>query len=133
MSTLGGKPQRSFHESELPDVWRERADELEPFAEPAAVAFRACADQLELTLRTAANHSLSVDEASRISGYSKEHLTRLVRTGKIPDLRPRGSKGRIRILACDLPIKPGQEHVLHADVHELASRLTGGKEGHHGP
>jgi hypothetical protein len=75
---------------------------------------------------------ISVEEAARASGYSADHLARLVRDGKVPDRRPPGTQGRLLFRRGDLPVKPGRRHTPHADVHDLASRLYRGKEGRNG-
>lgn len=75
---------------------------------------------------------LTLQQAAQESGYSVDHLSRLVRTGKLPDRRPPGSHGRIVLRRSDLPHKPNARHPRDADVHDLASRLYGGKEGRHG-
>lgn len=76
---------------------------------------------------------LSVREAADRSGYSVDHITRLVRSGRIPDCRPPGSRGRIAIRLSDLPQKPGVPHTDDAGVHDLASRLSRrGKEARNG-
>lgn len=76
---------------------------------------------------------LSVREAAERSGYSADHLARLVRTGRIPDRRAPGSKGRIGIRLSDLPRKPSAQHTDIAGVHDLASRLSiRGKEARNG-
>ena len=75
---------------------------------------------------------LSLRQAAQESGYSADHLSRLVREGKLPDRRLAGSRGRILLRRADLPRKPAQHHVPAADVHDLASRLYGGKEGRYG-
>jgi len=98
----------------------------------AAAALEWASNRLEKALRSAQDEILSLAEASARSGYSQEHLARLVRTGRIPDLRPPGSKARIFIRASDLPARPASPHTERADVHELASRLLGGREGLHG-
>lgn len=85
------------------------------------------ADQVEQALRDESNCLLTIEEAAHASGYSEQHLARLVRQGRVPDLRPRGSKGRILIRASDLPTKPAGRHTPVADGHGLASRLYGGK------
>ena len=90
------------------------------------------AERVEEVLETAERRLLSLAESARRSGYSEEHLARLVRTGRIPDRRRPGSRGRIYIAAADLPTRLQRAHTPSADVHELASRLFGGKEGHHG-
>ena len=75
---------------------------------------------------------LNLDQAAEESGYSVDHLSRLVRSGKLPDRRTPGSHGRIVLRRSDLPHKPKARHSRDADVHDLASRLYGGKEGRHG-
>lgn len=47
---------------------------------------------------------LTLREAAGLSGYSREHLGRLTRNGKIPNAGRPGSPG---IHRADLPIKPG--------------------------
>ena len=87
------------------------------------------ADRVEHAVAYSGGELLSLADASERSGYSEEHLARLVRSGRIPDRRPPGSKGRIYIRASDLPSRPPKTHTGSADVHELASRLYGGREG----
>jgi hypothetical protein len=69
----------------------------------------------------------TLEEAGLISGYNPEHLSRLVRQGKIPDLRPAGSRGRIRIALTDLPIKPGHKRADAGRVTDIAAKLYGKK------
>ena len=83
---------------------------------------------LELLWVAEAEEVLTLDQAAERSGYSKEHLARMVRQGKIRDSRPPGSKGRIFVRAADLPLRPPQYHNRTTDAHELASRLFGGRE-----
>jgi hypothetical protein len=47
--------------------------------------------------------ALSLAEAARISGYSRDHLARLIRSGSIPNA---GAKNRPRIRRKDVPRKP---------------------------
>ena len=113
---------------------RAKARELrEDFGcEAPARSLEWAAAKVESALREATQELLTLPEAARISGYSVDHLARMVREKRIPDLRPNGSRGRIRIRAADLPRKPAGAHTPSADVHELASRLFGGKEGRDG-
>ena len=85
-------------------------------------------NDLELLWITEEEQVLTLDEAAARSGYSKEHLARMVRQTKIPDLRPPGSKGRILIRASDLPSRPAQRHNGTTDERGLASRLLRAKE-----
>lgn len=70
---------------------------------------------------------LTPAEAEGISGYHREHLTRLVREGKISDLRPTGSKGRILIPLSELPRKPGHSQPDMSKLNEIAARVFNGR------
>ena len=83
-------------------VWRQRADELHPYAPHVAAAFTEVADELRAALETSEGDSLSLVEAARESGYSAEHLGRLVRVGEIPNA---GRPNAPRIQRKDLPRK----------------------------
>jgi hypothetical protein len=104
---------------------RAKAKELrESFgAEGRARALEWAANKIETALISEADRIVYLPEAARISGYCKGHLARLVRKGQIIDMRPSGSRGRIKVRVADLPTKAGQPHTPPADVHDLASRL----------
>ena len=87
---------------ELLTTWRARADELRPYAPAAAEAFGRCADDLELAMREEGNETLNLKEAALASGYSADHLARLVKSGKIPNA---GTENRPRIRRANLPKK----------------------------
>ena len=108
----------------LDDI-RTKAQELrEDFGdEGRARTLEWAAREGEQALRDESDQLLTLPEASEISGYNPDSLARMVRDGQIPDLRPSGSKGMIRIRRGDLPIKPSKAHTPSADVRELASRL----------
>lgn len=93
---------------------------------------RAFLADLVAARETAQREVLSLAEASAWSGYSEAHLARLVKDGKLRTLRPIGSRGRLSFNRADLPRKPGSRHTTVTGVHELASRLYGGKERRHG-
>jgi excisionase family DNA binding protein len=101
-------------------------------SEAVARALEWAAKRFEEALASADGELLSLSEAAKRSGYSAEHLARLVRSGRIPDPRPCGSKGRIYLRESDLPKRFPKAHNADADVHELASRLFGGRRGRHG-
>src|SRR2546430_856754 len=65
---------------------------------------------------------LTVCEASRESGYSTDRLRELVREGRLPDPRPGGSAGEIRIRRADLPRRPNPAAPSPA-VDALASQI----------
>ena len=87
----------------LPDAWRRRAGKLRRYgAETSAIALEACAEELETVLRERDETTLSLTDAARESGYSADHLGRLVRDGKIPNA---GRPGAPRIARRHLPRK----------------------------
>ncbi len=87
----------------LPAVWRSRAKALRRYGSDApAVALERCADELETTLRERDETGLSLVQAARESGYSADHLGRLVRDGKLPNA---GRPGAPRIARRHLPRK----------------------------
>ncbi len=122
---------------QLPAAWRARANDLRRFAaaESAAVAWEQAAADLEHTLRTAAAELLTIEAAATESGYSSDHLARLVRTGELPNA---GRKHAPRIRRADLPRKPGtlppspalrmvatREEIARAVVHSDQERHDG--------
>ncbi|MXX35701.1 MAG: hypothetical protein F4Z50_13210 [Gemmatimonadetes bacterium] len=87
----------------LPGTWRRRAKALRRYgSEPPAVTLERCAAELEDTIVERDEATYSLVEASRESGYSADHLGRLVRDGKIPNA---GRPGAPRIARRDLPRK----------------------------
>ena len=87
----------------MPADWRRRAKSLRRYGgETPATAIERCADDLEATLVERDETTYSLVEASRESGYSADHLGRLVRDGKIPNA---GRPGAPRIALKDLPRK----------------------------
>ena len=89
----------------LPDTWRTQARTLREYGgETPAVALESCAAQLEAALRRRDDTTLNLTEAARESGYSTDHLGRLVRDGKIPNA---GRPGAPRIAPRHLPRKTG--------------------------
>ena len=87
----------------LPANWRRHAKTLRRYGgETPATALERCAAELEATLTERDETTFSLVEASRESGYSADHLGRLVRDGKIPNA---GRPGAPRIALKDLPRK----------------------------
>ena len=87
----------------LPADWRRQAKSLRRYGgETPAAAIERCAADLEATLVERDETTFSLVEASRESGYSADHLGRLVRDGKIPNA---GRPGAPRIALKDLPRK----------------------------
>jgi hypothetical protein len=75
---------------------------------------------------------VNLSQAAEISGYSPAHLGRLAREGKLRTLRPPGSRGHWTFRRADLPRRPVASNTAKAGVHDLASRLLGGKEASDG-
>lgn len=89
---------------ELAQTWRLRAKELHSYAaEGAAVAYEQAAAELERAQSESADTVVSLNDGARISGYSPDHLGRLVKAGKIPN---QGTTHRPRVRIADLPRKP---------------------------
>ena len=66
------------------------------------MALEACAAELEAALRQRDETTLTLTDAASESGYSADHLGRLVREGKIPNA---GRPGAPRIARRLLPLK----------------------------
>jgi hypothetical protein len=92
---------------QLADSWRAEAGRLRQLeAIGQAAAFEQLANELETTVATWEDSSLTIREASESSGYSEDHLRRLVRRGHIPSA---GRKNSPRISRRNLPVKPHAE------------------------
>lgn len=95
-----------FDVPDLVDQWRKTAATLREYAaESQAVVLEQCADDLEVLLQTRDEVALTLREASDLSGYSTDHLGRLVRDGKVPNA---GRPGAPRIARQHLPIIAGK-------------------------
>ena len=106
----------------LPDTWRRQAKTLRRYGgETPAVALESCAAELEATLRERDETTLSLTDAARESGYSTDHLGRLVRDGRIPNA---GRPGAPRIARRHLPRKTGAANprlAKKAPLHEISN------------
>lgn len=89
------------------------------------------AAELEALLHEEENALLSLAEAAGVTGYSTDHLGRLVRQGRLPNA---GTKHRPRIRHGDLPRRPRRQPIAGAsadlydptaDARSLASRRKG--------
>ncbi len=89
--------------------WREVAATLRPYgAESAATALERCADELEARVMEWADEPLTLSDAAQESGYSVQHLRRLVTQGLLTDV---AESSQIRVRRRDLPRKPGHNHL----------------------
>ena len=83
--------------------WRSKATLFREHEEAGvAIAYERCASELEGALDQEADTVLTLQDAAEISGYSADHLGRLVREGKLPNA---GREGAPRIRVRDLPRK----------------------------
>ncbi len=107
--------------ADLAKRWLARADQLAPYADPAAAAFRAAAAELETELRAAADEILTLEQASRESGFAPDSLRHQVSDGRIPNA---GRRGAPRIRRGDLPRKaaPATSYDATSDALSLVSR-----------
>lgn len=95
---------------ELAARWREDAETLDDhYCDRLAKTCERHADELEAALRDWRHQELTVAEAAEESGYSAKSIRRMVRDGRIPDSRPPGSRGEIRVQRRHLPRKPAPE------------------------
>lgn len=85
--------------------WTDRASEFRRFGS-GQLADTTLALAAELVARAAdySEEPLDLAAASRESGYTRSHLARLVRAGRIPNV---GRRGQPQIRRRDLPTKPG--------------------------
>ena len=92
--------------AKLADNWRSLADQQRRFgAETHARILEYCADELAIALRLREEELLDLRQASIESGYSADHLGRLVRDGKLPNA---GRRNAPKIRRIDLPRRPDQ-------------------------
>lgn len=89
--------------AELPEQWRELAKQQRRLgADAQARILDFCADELMASFHRAGDELLSLNRAAQESGYSPDHIARLVREGTIPNS---GRKSKPLIRRRDLPQK----------------------------
>lgn len=89
--------------ADLVTTWRAEALVLRRRGAPAlAEALESCADELEQVASHAGSELLSLAEAALISGYTTDHLGRLLREGKLTN---HGRPHAPRIRRAELPTK----------------------------
>lgn len=90
---------------DLADSWRSEAELLRSYgAEQAAEAAERHAEEVEEAVERSRQERLRIKRAAEESGYSEDHLRRLIRDGTIPNA---GDDHRPRVRRRDLPRKPG--------------------------
>lgn len=87
---------------ELFHIWRSKQAEWARLGMTASAAtlVDAILEDVESVFRGEANAALTLSEAAKQSGYSVDHLSRMVRTGALENV---GRRGAPRIRAGDLP------------------------------
>ena len=107
--------------AELPAEFRAKAADvrMNAAAEQAAYVWERAADRLEEVLRAHSLEPLTLAEAAIESGYSRDHLRRQIREGRIPNA---GEPGAPLLLRCHLPRKPG--HRVAATAATTTSSRT---------
>lgn len=101
--------------------WRAKAELFRQHGhEATARTYEVCSAELEAALSVEDDELLDLQAASRESGYSADHLGRLVRDRKIPNA---GRRNAPKIRRRDLPRRP--ELVARSQPNEVAMRMTG--------
>jgi len=97
------------NEQEFFARWEERRDWLSQMggAANAATLIDAMLTEVRTLLKSKDDEVLSLSQASIESGYSTDHLGRLIRNGTIPNAGRRGSP---RLRRSDLPVRPGSQN-----------------------
>ena len=92
-----------MYPADLPAEWRGTATVFREHAnEPVAIAYERCAQALEKALVAGGEEVLTLGEAAQESGYSPDHLGRMIRERQ---LRNAGRMGAPAIRRRDLPMK----------------------------
>jgi len=100
------------------EQWRREAKELsERYSQPALASLTLThVDEIEHDLATLADEPLSLKDAAAVSGYSADHLGRLVKAGTLENV---GTVARPKVRRGDLPTKCRKE-----DLRESETRLS---------
>jgi hypothetical protein len=119
---------------DLLPLWREDVQTLQAFgAESQAVAVQRCADDLERALDAGDGELLTLEQAARISGYSADHLGRLIRQGSLRNVgrprAPRLRRGDLPRKAPGLPLQSIGQHLVGADPRQVARAVVTSREG----
>ena len=107
MRLLDPSRGRGVNPRDLPDRWRDlAARQRELGAEGQACTLEWCSAELEAAGRSYEMESLTLREAASECGYTRDHLARLIREGKIPNV---GEPKAPRIRRGDLPRKTSRD------------------------
>ena len=101
--------------------WRLRQAEFARFGATVsgAAVVGEMLDELREELRSAGNAPLTLEQAAQRSGYSRDHIGRLLRSGRLENV---GSRGRPRVRASDLPLKAKSGLQFGTEDEEISPR-----------
>jgi hypothetical protein len=113
--------------------WRAQEETLRAFgAAGQAEAVARCADELARAIEASDGELLTLTRASAVSGYSPDHLSRLIRQGRLANVgrphAPRVRRGDLPRKAARLPASPAAPHLVGADPRQVVRAVvTSGK------
>ena len=108
----------------LVNRWRGKADSIRAYSPDLARVLEAVAEELEHFDREYQAEPLTLAQASAESGYSSDHLCRLVGEARIENV---GKAGTPRIRRGDLPRKPPRRFVYPTGDPDLAGEVLGAR------
>jgi hypothetical protein len=114
--------------------WGVHAKTLRAFgATTQAEAVERCALELEDALAAEDGELLTLQRAAQISGYSADHLSRLIRQGALRNLgrprAPRVRRGDLPRKAANLPVRTSNLHLVGADPRQVARAVVTSRMG----
>jgi hypothetical protein len=114
--------------------WGIHAKTLRAFgATTQAEAVERCALELEDTLAAGDGELLTLHGAAQISGYSADHLGRLIRQGTLRNVgrprAPRVRRGDLPRKAASLPVRTSDLHLVGADPRQVARAVVTSRKG----
>lgn len=117
--------------ADLVTQWRTEAATLRArYAdERGAQLFELHAHELEGALADGQDEVLNLTEAAHESGYTADHLSRLINDGTIPNA---GRKHAPGIRRRDLPLKPGRVARARTDIPSIGGRTVRSPERRQG-
>ena len=118
-------------------AWARRAEEYRAVnaqVDGARILMQ-CLSEVEGVFRSEGDQTLTLAEAARISGYSPDHLGRLVRGGHLPNV---GIRHRPRVRRQDLPQKvsglratPEAPNIARTSKRQIARAVVNPSDGSH--
>lgn len=109
----------SYSPEQLIALWRHEAALLRArAADVQATILEQCAAELEAAYREMVNARVGLDEAVAVTGFTRGHLHRLLKNGKLVNV---GSDEKPEFILSQLPKKPGYsvENITLAQGKEL--------------